>query len=770
MFYAHTYPNDKTKTRWQTMKAHALQVAAQAKANAEAFGEGERAERAGLLHDLGKYGSLFQRRLEGLERGLDHWTVGAVCAKNAFADGQLALVIQGHHIGLQQGSAEALNQLSLEAVKQKGEARLTEPEPDDLSDKVLVKRLLADGVALRRTRGQSALQGQSAADMLDTRMLFSALVDADHLDTAEAMRPDDEEARPQTEGLDAARALAALERRLDELGGNSAIPATTRQLRADLMSACEAAAGQDDRLWTLTAPTGSGKTLAMLRFALMRAARLQAEGQPLRRIVVVLPFLSILDQTVDEYRRIFAAAGFGPHFVLEHHSLTGTQSAREQGDGQAQGEKVARLLTQNWDAPIVITTSVQLLESLHSNHPSTCRKLHRLAGSIILLDEVQTIPAEFAVPTLKALARLTHEKYGSVVVMATATQPAFDTLSAQVHEQGQNDGWHPREMAPTELQLFSRAKRVGAQWDIAQPTPWGAVRDWITDEKQVLCIVNMRKHALELTQSLSGTAGLRHLSTYLCAAHRRKVLADIRADLDAGRAVRVVATQCVEAGVDLDFPTVLRALAPLDAVAQAAGRCNRHAKLPSGLLRVFLPEHAERERLYPTDDYKRAAQLVGVMAAERGGQLPIDDPDLFHEFFRRLWQMDSKSLIDRKKCLEDAIFRQDYPAVAQLYRLIPQNTVNVVVPYGEGAALIDEARRGGIDRYWMRRAQPYVVSVFRTPSGIMPDHLEPVNFKPRGGPPQPAPDWFLAFEGVYDTEMYGYQPDGGGADPFSGMF
>ncbi|WP_051935489.1 CRISPR-associated endonuclease Cas3'' [Deinococcus sp. YIM 77859] len=754
VFYAHTFPGDSTGARWQPLKDHAAQVAQRARQHAEPFGEGDRAALAGLLHDLGKYGTLFQRRLWGEGRGLDHWSAGACLAKQAYHDAGLALAIAGHHTGLPSGDGDSLRALSLDHLRAQHPLglRLTEPEPDQTNLKTLVQRLRADGLTLPPPLPRPLTPGTTAAQMLDTRMLFSALVDADHLDTEAAMRPDDEPPRPTGLPLDAARLLAALERRLAELAHEEGLPPATRALRADLMEACRAAGESADRLWTLTAPTGSGKTLAMLLFALTRAVR-QPLARPIRRIVVVLPFLSILDQTADEYRRLVAAAGLSPQCLLEHHSLAGTQGA-EDAAGCA-----ARQLVENWDAPIILTTSVQLLESLHAHTPGACRKLHRLAQSVILLDEVQTLPAPLVTLTLKTLARLTHEKYGTTVVMATATQPAFDRLSEQVREPG-NGGWQPREMAPPTLQLFERARRVTPRWHLETSTPWREVQDWLRREPQSLCIVNLRQDALELAQALSDVPGLRHLSTFLCPAHRRAVLEEVRADLQAGRPVRLVSTQCVEAGVDLDVPVVFRALAPLDALAQAAGRCNRHGRRPHGTLHVFLPQDAR----YPTPAYQRAALLTLSLVREAGGELDLDDPATFRRFYERLWPYTSP---DREE-LRAAVLRQDYPAVAQLYRLIPPSSVNVVVPYGEGAALIEEARQQGITRTWMRRAQPYTVTVFRRADGTLPPHCEPVHLRGRrGAPPEPAATWFVCpYPAAYDPQLLGWQPDGGGAEPF----
>lgn len=765
-YYGHTNPNDppNDKTRWQPMKAHASEVARRAKANAAPFGEADRAHLAGYLHDLGKYGELFQRRLEGKERGLDHWSVGACFAKQAYKDAALTLVIQGHHIGLQKGDGETLQELKLEALVEQHplELRLTEPEPDQANIMKLVKRLLADGLPLPQPvpKSNPLPVHQMAADMLDTRMLFSALVDADYLDTEEAMRLDAVPERPAGETLEAKKALAVLEEHLAKLGANTDVPADTRAIRADLMRACRAAGNTDARLWTLTAPTGSGKTLAMLLFALTRAVH----DPSIRRIVVVLPFLTILDQTVDEYRKLFGAAGFDVNFVLEHHSLAGIRTddnAKGQDDGEAnQAGPEARQFVQNWDAPIIITTNVQLLESLHANKPSACRKLHRLARSVILMDEVQTLPAALAVPTLKALARLTSEKYGAVVVMATATQPAFETLSDLVKEGDKNDGWQPQEMAPPELELFGRSKRVNPVWHLEKEVPFAEVADWIRGdpEGQVLCIVNMRKHAKALAELLKGEAGLKHVSTYLCPAHRRQIMKEVREALKNGQPMRVIATQCVEAGVDLDFPKVFRALGPLDSIAQAAGRCNRHKKRPSGELRVFLPT----EEQYPTPAYRRAAQVALTMFREGG--LNLDDPETFRRFYRRLWRYEATDLEE----LRGAIARQDYPEVARLYRLIPNDSVNVVVPYGDGVDLIREATQQGITRDWMRRAQLYTVSLFRNRDGTLPPHVEPVNFRPRGGEaPKQAPDWYVCPDPkAYDQELFGFLLDGGEANPF----
>ncbi|GAA4020253.1 CRISPR-associated helicase/endonuclease Cas3 [Deinococcus rubellus] len=752
IYYGHTHKLGKA--HWQPLWSHAYMVALRAGTHAQPFGETPRAYRMGLLHDLGKYGDSFQRRLEGEGSGLDHWSIGAVFAKQHCRDLALTLCIQGHHIGLQKGDGATLDALNVQNLTEKHplELRLTEPKLG-----ILMPRFEADGLAVPPKVKRLPSVPENAAAMLDTRMLFSALVDADYLDTESAMRMPDAPLRPSGLHLEAAKALAALEKHLAILGQNTDIPDKTRELRRDLMDACAAAGHQGGRRWTLTAPTGSGKTLAMLRFALTRAV----QDERIRRIVVVLPFLSILDQTVDEYRKVFRAAEFGEQFVLEHHSLAGTQGMPD--DGQDEQRRAARFLTQNWDAPIIVTTSVQLLESLHANHPGTCRKLHRLAGSVLLLDEVQTLPTALAVTTLKTLSHLATEKYGAVVVMATATQPAFDTLHEAIsRDEPQGGGWQPQDIAPPGLRLFERAKRVRSVWKLDNAAPWDEVESWLRAENQALCIVNLKAHALELARRLEGVDGLTHLSTSLCPAHRRVVLEDIRERLGppskgGGRPCRVVATQCVEAGVDLDFPLVIRALAPLDSIAQAAGRCNRHALQEFGELRVFLPE----EEKYPGDSYRRAAQLARTLWKE--GALDLEEAQTFRRYYQRLWQYQATD----SKPLSEAILSQDYPEVAKLYRLIPKAAVNVVMPYGKGMELMDEAAQNGIDAFWMRRVQPYTVSVFPDRNGKLPAHCEPINYKQRGKELKEAEDWRICrYEQAYN-DMFGYLPDGGGANPYS---
>ncbi|WP_027878447.1 CRISPR-associated endonuclease Cas3'' [Meiothermus cerbereus] len=742
VYWAHSH---RDRTRWQTLREHATEVARLAAQKAAPFSASQKAELAGKLHDLGKYGDLFQRRLEGKEKGLDHWSAGAHVALFELRQPEVALAIQGHHIGLQSGAKDSLREMDLPKRGGQGipaELRLSETNLEQLK-----ARLLQDGLALPPPQPEQEKYQFNAAQMLDTRMLFSALVDADFLDTERHLLGP-ELLRPQPPPLQAAVALERLEARLAELADNPAVPEKTRKLRQAVAQACEEAAQQEGRLFTLTAPTGSGKTLAMLRFALGRAVR----DPRIRRIVVVLPYLSILDQTAKIYRALFAE--FGPHYILEDHSLAYRPLSKGLSDEQDLLERERRLLAENWEAPIILTTSVQLLESLHSNRPGACRKLHNLAGSVLLFDEVQTLPTHLAVPTLKTLARLASDQYGAVVVFATATQPAFEALHKQV-QKNEPQGWQPQEMVPDPNALFSQSQRVQLDWWLKNPTPWPHLAALLKADSQALVVLNLKRqaHALFRQAEAQGLQeGLYHLSTALCPAHRKAVLEQIQQRLSEQAPCRLVATQVVEAGVELDFPVGYRALGPLEAIAQTAGRINRHGLRPEGRLVVFLPE----DEGYPDRAYAQAAQLTKTLQAEGG--LELDQPQTVQRYYQSLYGLRVVTDPEIERCIQT----QNYAELARHYRLIETPAVNVVVPYNDEAlALMQEARDQGISAAWIRQARPYAVPHYLPRNGV-PPYLEPV-FLRYGREKSEAPDWFLCPDrALYDSAL-GFTPEEGGA-------
>lgn len=699
------------------------------------------AKLAGLLHDLGKFGNLFQARLRGEESGLDHWSAGAWVAlehKCAAA----ALAIQGHHIGLQSLAHADLKRLNPKWLAEHPQSlRLTAPDTQTLKN-----RFTDDNLTMPRVE-QSMLGSSLDATvptMLDVRMLFSTLVDADYLDTEAHFEGDasGKRYRPFGPGLDAPNALKSVLSNIEQTQAKTTASLDVQGVRRELLKACLQSAERDSGLFTLTAPTGSGKTLAMLAFALAHAAK-----HGMERVILVIPYLTVTEQTARIYRDILAPA-FGAEFVLEHHSLAGVGKENVQQDNEGEvgqpshAERRRRLLAENWDAPLIVTTNVQLLESLFSNRPSACRKLHRLQRTVILFDEVQTLPAQLAIPTLSALSHLTAG-YGSSVVFATATQPAFAHLDKAVLET-KAPGWQPREIVLDPAALFAPMKRVKLDWGSPDtPITWDDLAGQLTQLPQGLCIVNLKRHAKSLWEKLDDPTTL-HLSTNLCAAHRQDVLTTVRERLAANEPVRLVATQCVEAGVDLDFPAVMRAWGPLDAIIQAAGRCNREGRRSQlGQLRIFAPDEVG----YPTDSYQQATQIAQMIFRRHGAPgMRLDDPAFITAYYRELYDLAGTANSKESKDVLKIIETGSFPEVARLYRLIKQEAINVLVPYIPQQALFNilraQADDTGLTAAWMRAARPLTVSLYR-PKDADPiwDALLPVpvaGWKQRG-----QNDWFI---------------------------
>ena len=677
---------------------------------------------AGLLHDLGKYGDLFQARLRGEASGLDHWSAGAWVALSEYQAVAAALAIQGHHIGLQRGGKDALGQMNPAILGHRHPHNLTLSD-SDLSR--LKSRAAVDSMNFAKPDNfiinPREIFKNPVAAMLDVRMLFSCLTDADFVDTEAHF-----EGRPREKGPEL-NVSAALQELTDFMNGSvrttSRADQSVLDARNSLWEMVTKAAKRSPGLLTLTAPTGSGKTLAMLKFALEHAAR-----NELKRIVLVVPFLSIIEQTAAIYRAVFRK--FPANYVLEHHSLAGLGSEEAKTDAEAATERARRLLSENWDAPIIITTNVQLLESLFSNRPSACRKLHNLMESVIMFDEAQTLPQALAVPTLSALSHLSSA-YRSTVLFATATQPAFDTLDPAVSAQVPG-GWRPAEAAPDHAELYQTLRRYDVLWpDEGESKDWPELADEIRDEEQVLCVVNLKSHAQALLEELKNDAAIFHLSTNLCALHRRAVLEEVRNRLTNKLPCRLISTQCVEAGVDVDFPVVYRALAPLDAIAQAAGRCNREGRLTDddgnrkmGEVRVFEPDvTGDYRKLYPTRSYFLAAEVTRSMLihARRSGLdgLDLNDPQIFREYYKALYDLSKPETLTNE--LTKAITAVDFVRVAQEYRLIDQSAIQVLVPYEKYRDIFDELQhqqdKEGINGKWVRKAQGLAVSVFRPRDG-----------------------------------------------------
>jgi CRISPR-associated helicase Cas3/CRISPR-associated endonuclease Cas3-HD len=735
------------------MTQHVNWVAELAASNGAAFGAAEECRFASVLHDLGKYGMRFQGRLHGTEKHIDHWSAGAWEAALLSPKGvAAALAIQGHHIGLQRGDRDSIADLNVQDLLK------SHPLGCVLSDddhEAIKSRAQADGFTWSAPSAScfewAVRDSDPVGQMLAVRMLFSALVDADFIATErhfEGLSVSGQRRSAMT--LDAGAAHASLHSYIRKLTGNSKAAAEANAVRSALLKRCVASGRGPQGLFTLNAPTGSGKTLAMLAWALEHCRT----HSSLSRIIVVLPYLTIMEQTAQVYRE--SLAGWLPEqlrsrAILEHHSLASWKSiqpARQPDDEQDRTGSHVRFLAENWDAPIIVTSTVQFFESLFANSPSACRKLHRIANSVILLDEVQTLNTSLILPTLGAISTLTR-RFGCSAVLATATQPAFSHLAQRV-EGIAAAGYAAEPIVAEPAPMFAAMRRTRVNWPAQYETStWDEIADLMAKGGQALCIVNLKRHAQGLFDVLRQreTGGILHLSTSMCPDHRAQVLKEVGQRLDGGLPCLLVATQCVEAGVDLDFPLVMRSFGPLDSIAQAAGRCNRNGNRASGEVRVFRPD--DSGRLYPDGAYEQAAMVTAELLQRRGGTLDIDDPLTFTEYFKSLY--DLSRVESRNPELLNAIGMLDFVNVAKLYKVIDSGTISVVTPWAPDTfkKLAAEVRDGRLTRGWIQRSHGLTVNIFRPPPGAPEwSHLEPV----RVGPDQTAVDWFLLNDpGDYDA-------------------
>lgn len=695
MFFAHsTQRSDRSD--WQTLAQHLQNVAALAADSATIFGASELGRVAGLLHDLGKYSDEFQRRIAGDAIRVDHATHGAKLSVERYKliGTLLAYGIAGHHAGLANGSeggertalSDRLKGVGLPLLKDEWHREITLPEQ-------------LTPPRLDRHKERSSFQFAFLA-----RMLFSCLVDADYLDT-EAFYD-----RVAVPGLPNDRSklravepppLPALRERLDAYLSGFGADSHVNRVRAEILVHTRKAAAHAPGLFSLTVPTGGGKTLASFAFALDHAIT-----HGLRRVIFVIPFTSIVEQNAAVFRS--ALGDLGEAAVLEHHSaFVAAQLPRSDAERYQAKEKL-RLAMENWDAPIIVTTAVQFFESLFAARPSQCRKLHNIAGSVVILDEAQTLPLKLLRPAVAAIDELARN-YRASVVLCTATQPA---LNAPDFQGGLEK---VRELAPNPPELFRRLDRVrvrhvGTLDDDALAVQLGAL-------DQVLCIVNNRRHARAVYQALADLSGARHLTTLMCAKHRSLVLAEVRARLEAGEPCRLVSTSLIEAGVDISLPTVYRAEAGLDSVAQAAGRCNRNGERAADQseVRVFATAHGDWAPPPELRQFAQAAQEV--MRQPQFREDPLS-PSAIEAYFRLLyWQKGDKELDAANLlglCSESRIDSLPLETLAAKFRMIDTVQMPVIVPFDDHARRDIESLRfaeksGGL----ARKLQPYLVQLPR---------------------------------------------------------
>jgi len=656
--------------REQALSEHLHGTAERAAEFASVFAAAEWGYLCGLLHDIGKYSKAFQDRVRGANQRVDHATAGSreLIRKGALS---AAFCVAGHHGGLPDGGdqMDSADQITLVGRSKR-----------DLEDYAAWKtEITPPSFPKLKSEHSDPLQ-----ESFFTRMLYSCLVDADYLDT-EAFMSDGTVDRAGGESMSVL--LGRLNDHFEKKGflkPNNDLNGRRTQVLKDCIEIATTAPG----LFSLTVPTGGGKTLASLAFALNHAV---SYGKT--RIIYVIPYCSIIDQTAEIFRDILGADN-----VLEHHS-SATYETDEHAHDEAKNKMV--LATENWDVPIVVTTSVQFFESLYANRSSRCRKLHNIANSVVIFDEAQMIPVPCLKPCVLAIAQLV-EHFKTTAVLCTATQPSLDGLFSELAPQLER-----REICTEPQELYMALRRVRFQ-QIGKLSN-AELANRLSGHEQVLCIVNSRKQAQEVFGLLQGE-GNYHLSTLMYPQHRSRLLEGIRKRLKEGVPCRVVSTSLIEAGVDVDFPAVYRAEAGLDSILQAAGRCNREGRrgAEESIVTIFQPEAKSPLLL--------GANISAMREAERSNQ-DIGAFETIQIYFNALLQFKGDGALDKYGVLD--AFRRGihgrllpFRTVAERFRMIESTAKTIYIPEGAGVALVEKLCAGQVSRGLFRALGRYGVTVY----------------------------------------------------------
>mgnify|MGYP001400170991 FL=1 len=722
--------SDGLHLQWHSLDEHLNKVSALAADFAAEFGAAPWAALAGIWHDLGKYREGFQRyirqcgdpdaHIEGRVAGPEktHSAAGALWAQQYLTEVDkrsgpvvarvLAYLIAGHHAGLDNwfgGLHERFNRE--DTIREKCDALAVA-----IPEAILKPSAGLPDLNAIRTDQKDNIPGRFA---LWVRMLFSCLVDADFLDTERFMSQGKAEARSGFMPVD------ELEKRLaerltlmaQEVAARGEAGSQVNLKRAEVLRACLAKAELPPGVFSLTVPTGGGKTLSSLAFALRHAVR---HGK--RRVIYAIPYTSIIEQTAGIFRSIF-----GDENVIEHHSNVEVDDKQETAR--------SRLACETWDAPLIVTTNVQLLESLFASRTSRCRKLHNLVGSVIVLDEAQLLPVPYLQPVVDVL-RLLVKDYGVTLVLCTATQPTLESRNGfdQARQLRGFAAGEIREIVDDVTGLYGALERVRVHLpaDLKTPCNWEQLAPQIAGHDAVLAVVGRRADARELYTQVKAEdrTGLWHLSGLMCAQHRSDTIADIKQALLARRQalatgqtpppIRVISTQLVEAGVDIDFPVVYRALAGLDSIAQAAGRCNREGRLAKGEVHVFVPPKPA-----PPGLLRMAEQATRILWEALPPEADPMGVERFADFFRRLYgdaDLDAKDVCNllRVGQIGDVNFR----TAAERFRLIDEaEGATVFVRYKRNAddeaidVLLNTLKKEGPQRWLLRKLQRYGVSIYQ---------------------------------------------------------
>lgn len=653
----------------QTNEEHQQGVARLAAQFAAVFGMEEWGRVLGLLHDKGKEKKAFQQHIIK-ESGLDptmkvegdysHAYIGAIVAKRLFPQFHLLMdnALMGHHRGLYDyGDMKKMMELDM---------------PNDVSVESVDAQLVAPHIG--KPKDIHHLQ----------RMLYSCLVDADYLDTEAFMQPEQNKQRGRHDSL--VELEEKLEAYLNRLKKNAPDTEVNR-IRNEVQQCCIKESDNESGFFSLTVPTGGGKTLSSVLWAIKHAVR-----NNLNRIIIAIPYTSIITQTASVLRNIF-----GEENVLEHHSNV---------DGSVLNDKELayklKLATENWDYPIIVTTNVQFFESLFSNKPSDCRKLHNIAKSVLIFDEVQTLPIAFLQPIVDTFDTL-KRVFGTSILFTTASQPVLSGEIMGANPFVSFEGLSEiREIIPQEANLHNRLRRVEIRFD-EEHKNYDAIVEQIVKYQRVLCIVNTRNDAREIFTRFPKKGICLHLSRMMCPDHVRDTIAKVKMALinPDNSIIRVVATQLIEAGVDIDFPVVFRQEAGLDSVLQAAGRCNREGRLDKGETFVFGLQKALPPGFMTQTNNARIAM---------GKDHDWFSPEAMEAYFRQLY-----SRVDNfdKANIKELLYKKEmqFETAALAFQLIDDNTTSVIVNWKSSMDLVERLKREGVTYTLMKALSQYSVNV-----------------------------------------------------------
>lgn len=674
---------------FQSCEEHSNEVAILAKQFASEFGLGDWGYILGILHDKGKERNAFQqyiRRVNALPltdwksyENHHHAYVGGILAKILMGKSVLNLLanqIISHHTGLHdyQDAETILDNKQLPEEINKENVGL---DVSLLKKEIRESPFCKDGFDLKHFHHLS-------------RMLFSCLVDADRLDTERFLDVESWKKRGSSSPI--ADLLLKLEAYLQMLQSN-ALNTEVNRIRKSVQEQCCKTSLGEKGFYSLTVPTGGGKTLSSLLWAMRHAV-----NHRMNRIIIAIPYTSIIVQTAGLLKEIF-----GEENVLEHHSNFHSDDITDE-----EVREKAKLATENWDYPIIVTTNVQLLESMFSNKPSDCRKLHNIVNSVLILDEVQTLPTDFLQPIVDAL-KAYQEMFGVSMLFTTASQPVLQGRIKGSNAIVDFDGIeHITEIIPNEFALHDKLRRVKLVIDNTGKT-YDEIAAKVSEYKKVLCIVNTRKDAKELYDRLPAEGIKLHLSRMMCPAHINETIRTIKTLLkdESKPIVRVIATQLVEAGVDIDFPVVFRQEAGLDSILQAAGRCNREGKDTIGLTIMF---SLSAERRIP----------YGTMAGANNARLnlPVDSDwfapnvmeEYFHQFYCRINTFDNRDI-------KHYLYHPDelcFETAAKEFKLIDDDCMNVIVNWENSMELVEKLKESGYTYPLMKQLAKFTIGVHRS--------------------------------------------------------